>query len=504
MSIIPLEIAMDYPVEWNFEKILRDLIQNFYDSIGYKNFDSEFIYSWSKNSDGNIDLEMKTFGRPFDYQWLIYIGGSTKTDSPGRYIGMYGEGFKVCMLNLLRAGNYKVIMESSDWKLTPCAYSKELDGQNIEMLAYDMQKRIDDEWTRLTLKNVPYKYIRQIEEAKLNFFYPENPLIGREICTSDTYSIYKRSEMKIPCEKPAYNYKGILFCNFLARAPLEFSLIILVKKNMKESDERDRELLFREKVKEIVMEVFEELQAEEAYEVLNIMKSYWNDIPKCAIDINTWYYAICELVRRISSSNEVTEKFLRDNNDLVYIERKKSDKRVNKIIDETKAWYRQNEKGTLVNPIFRLLGAKSLMDEYMEECLSAFVKPSEKEKNRIYLLMELLEQITPIKLYDDRPEILLRRCKKQNRKPLWFSERIYCHSKTSKRKYKINVIVLEHEDFEDGEFYKTLMKFIDILVYAFGTAKSEVTNIILTEFGAVLIDYRGKIAEYEERWNAGK
>ena len=33
-KLIRLGIALDYPVQWKFERVLRDLIQNFYDSIG--------------------------------------------------------------------------------------------------------------------------------------------------------------------------------------------------------------------------------------------------------------------------------------------------------------------------------------------------------------------------------------------------------------------------------------------------------------------------------------
>jgi len=188
----------------------------------------------------------------------------------------------------------------------------------------------------------------------------------------------------------------------------------------------------------------------------------------------------------------------------VYIERKKSDKRVNKIIDEVKAWYNHNKKGTLVNPIFRLLGAESLMEKYLKESLSSYIKPNEKEKKRICLIMDLIEQITPIKLYDERPEVLIRGIKALNRELLWFSEKIYYKQKESKRRYKINYVVLEHEDFEDGVFCGTLIKVIETLVYSFGTAKSEITNIVLTEFGATLIENRKTIAEYEEMWNARK
>ena len=34
--LVPLDLVMDYPVNWEFWRILRDLIQNFYDSIGYE------------------------------------------------------------------------------------------------------------------------------------------------------------------------------------------------------------------------------------------------------------------------------------------------------------------------------------------------------------------------------------------------------------------------------------------------------------------------------------
>lgn len=44
---------------------------------------------------------MRTKGHSFRYEWLTYVGGSMKTESSKQYIGMYGEGFKMCMLCLL-------------------------------------------------------------------------------------------------------------------------------------------------------------------------------------------------------------------------------------------------------------------------------------------------------------------------------------------------------------------------------------------------------------------
>ena len=53
--IIPLNIIRGYPVDGDFSKILRDLVQNFYDEIGYANFAKEFMYEWQE-VDGFINL----------------------------------------------------------------------------------------------------------------------------------------------------------------------------------------------------------------------------------------------------------------------------------------------------------------------------------------------------------------------------------------------------------------------------------------------------------------
>ncbi|MDE7185883.1 MAG: hypothetical protein K2O40_15775 [Lachnospiraceae bacterium] len=45
-ALIRLGIAMDYQVKWGMRRILRDFVQNFYDSIGAERFGDEFEYKW--------------------------------------------------------------------------------------------------------------------------------------------------------------------------------------------------------------------------------------------------------------------------------------------------------------------------------------------------------------------------------------------------------------------------------------------------------------------------
>jgi len=84
---IPLNIVMTYPVHWSLYKVFRDFIQNFYDSVGYKNFFEKFRFEY-ENRKLTIWIEDKTF----NYEWLLHIGASTKTfdfDSKGAVFCTY-------------------------------------------------------------------------------------------------------------------------------------------------------------------------------------------------------------------------------------------------------------------------------------------------------------------------------------------------------------------------------------------------------------------------------
>ena len=224
--IIPLNIVRGYPVEWDFSKILRDLVQNFYDEIGYENFAKEFIYEWQE-LDGFINLLMRVKGHSFRYEWLTYVGGSTKTDSDKQYVGMYGEGFKMCMLCLLRDFGLVPRMSSQNWSIVPC-WEWITIGDTKEMtLAYDLAERADDEETTLIIEKIPVEYLEIVKGGMLDFYYPENPLLGKQICSNEKYIIHERSDMRIPCAQWDNNLKGIYYQTFLARGRLPFPIVIV-------------------------------------------------------------------------------------------------------------------------------------------------------------------------------------------------------------------------------------------------------------------------------------
>lgn len=66
-SLVPLGIAMDYRVNWNVHHIIRDFVQNFYDSIGCERFADEFQYEWEIEKDRMLHIKMRTFGHSFKH-----------------------------------------------------------------------------------------------------------------------------------------------------------------------------------------------------------------------------------------------------------------------------------------------------------------------------------------------------------------------------------------------------------------------------------------------------
>ena len=76
-KLITLNLIYDYPVKWSKYKVLRDLIQNFYDAVRYQEWHERF--SWWREGD-QLGLEAKNVS--FSYDWLIHIGASTKREKP--------------------------------------------------------------------------------------------------------------------------------------------------------------------------------------------------------------------------------------------------------------------------------------------------------------------------------------------------------------------------------------------------------------------------------------
>lgn len=501
-TLIPLEIALSYAVEWDFDRIVRDLVQNFYDSIGADRFSADFHMETHTNQDGSLVLEMNCQGYPFSYEWLTCVGASTKTGQPGKYVGMYGEGFKICLLCLYRKG-VPVRMESENWLLLPCQYTTQIGAADVPMFGYDLRSRTDDGCTRLTLSGLTRFQIQRAMESPLNFFFPHNPLFGQRVAVSEQYEIYERSEMTVPCLDFIKQIRGILYLNHLARGILPFDLVILVRTDLRKRDfdSRKRETLRDYEVIRLLSEFAPRFDAEASLRILMRMKRFWNDMPERRVDIRTWYYFICQLVRNISRNPDVKARFMDENRDLAYIDRMDADEAHRKTIHETTAWARDSEfarEKKLVNPIFRLLGALSLVSQYETVRISQYAILPKNLEPLADLLYASIETVFPIFLYDSRPTIRLG-SDNEKTNPLQFSRRRYDRKQKGVR-YEISSVVLKQSDFAAGKFRHTFLKLAEILLHAYGTRKSSRMNALFTQLGAYIVSCEREIDTCEELW----
>ena len=504
--IVPLNIIRGYPIDWDFSKILRDLVQNFYDEIGYENFAKEFMYEWQE-VDGFINLSMRTKGHSFRYEWLTYVGGSTKTDSDKQYIGMYGEGFKMCMLCLFRDFRLQPRMSSQNWSIVPC-WEWVTIGDTKEMtLAYDLTQRTDDGETFLTIEKIPMEYLEIIKSGMLDFYYPENSLLGKLICSNENYIIHERSDMPIPCAQWDNNLKGIYFQTFLARGRLPFPIVIVNRQRaMLSRESRKRRTYYPFEVIYLVFHLTLGMEAAESYHMLLIMKDYWNDLPKERFDIYTWYHVVNQLVKNISKSEEYTELFRKENPNLVYVERKGIDRKRDSIIENAQRWAREcGDKRRKVNPVFRLLQVPSLVAEY--ECIGqeSYRELNGIETKRMHILQAVVRRafgdFLPV---EQLPDIVLLKDGERNPGALTFAEK--CYGKKQRNllkqpyKYRILKAVMRETDMLDSSFEEALLKYVDILCHCFGTDKNATVNGMLTECGGIFLHCREEIQVAKEKW----
>ncbi len=495
-----MEISLDYPAKWDFARILRDLIQNFYDSIGWKTFGREFDIKTEKEDPSGNTVIMQTYGHPFSYEWLTFIGGSTKTTSPGKYIGMYGEGFKICALCLYNMG-FPLRMESADWIIDVCEYTEYIAGKEIPMLGYLLYNREDDGWSRLTIGKVPDQYLELINESGMNFFYPENPLLGKKVVERDNYAIYRRSKEEVPCSDRGV-IPGILFLNRLARGRLSLDLAIMLSYDMRHSHARNRKTLNYDESQMILNSKVSILDGFSSYQLLLYMEKYWNDMPKKEIDLDTQYYVICQLVRNISFTRKYIRKFIRKHHNLIYIERMGSDKLRNKRIQEASEWASSNPEyrsARIVNPIFRLLGARSVMKEYemiQDNCNNC---ADVRQMRLLSLLFTAFEVISPYKIYDERPTAFLS--SGIHIDPMQYCERDFSRKRMG-RKYRIRKVVFDVKHMKKDSFDDAFLSLAETLLHVYGTDRSNRLNIAYTDFAGSLIDHASDYISHKKRWES--
>lgn len=122
-------------VQWNNDKIARDVMQNFFDGHGQTLDGVRLNFEPTANGKYKVRIEGKSTYTP---DKAVYIGESSKRNDP-KSAGNYGEGLKMAVLKLLKdSGAEDVKIASDNWKLI---YSLEKGNlSNDRVLTYSLDK----------------------------------------------------------------------------------------------------------------------------------------------------------------------------------------------------------------------------------------------------------------------------------------------------------------------------------------------------------------------------
>ncbi len=312
--------------------------------------------------------------------------------------------------------------------------------------------------------------------------------------------------MCIPCDDHFSDIKGIFYYCGLARGRLSLPLIIVEKNRVPYiHDTRSREVLDVITVQSCICKMANSFSPSLSYRLLIILKDKWDEIPKARFDEKTDFYFICQLVRNVADSNNYSSFFKKNHPDLVYIDRPTLDHTYNHLLEETKAaipWLCKNRN--LVSPIFRFLGAVSLVEEYCREKESHLQQPTKLQCDRFAILWSVLSQISG-KLTDGRemPRLVIGTDDGKLYDPLLFSRRVYGKEYRKHHiKYVIQKLLFYQYEFDDCGYEDALVKMGIAMCHTFVKGNGETLTALLTELGSDILKGYDCISWGKEKWNA--
>ncbi len=498
---IPLNLIFDYPVHWSRYKVLRDLIQNFYDSIPRHAWTERFSH---RIEHGRLTLVSK--GVDFSYDWLVPIGASTKRDGDGDYAGYFGEGFKIAALCALRDFGWTIEVRSRDWHLGVVTDTLDVDGRRLKTLAYKVRTGLRQAAdTELTI--TPFHDTDTLETALLSFFYPDNPLLGEVIWSSPTAAVYHRSRQPKPPDYPAtYDDRGpgIVFAGLQALGSFAHPLVVCLHDHR--GNDRERNNLYRMDVVKMIGKVAARLPPDAADAVLRIFAGRWYERPRKRYDFDSWYPIIDKLVHRLATSPEQTEGFRHDNPHLlVAVQVKRSDLPRYNRRRQALAWIRgSGRRYRLVQEAFRALGYPDLEDACaVANGFTITRDPDPGETRRIAVLESVAKTLFP----DLLEQIELPPCQViANPSAAWKGMTTCIRTDATARwrglhvRYRLPYVALKSTLLHQDDFGDAVSTYLHELGHMFGGDSSAAFSHVLSEMLSATVRHAVQIGDWQRDW----
>lgn len=177
-------------VQWNNDKIARDILQNFYDGHGQTLDGVKLDFTPIEGGRYRVRISGES---TYTADKALYIGESTKRDDV-RAAGNYGEGLKMAALKLLKDGGAQNVRYASDnWQLTYSLGNSELSDSRVLMYSLDKVNKFDGNFIEFETRD---KGLLDSFKASINRFYHsgnphfikpdfENELVGIKMLSAN-------------------------------------------------------------------------------------------------------------------------------------------------------------------------------------------------------------------------------------------------------------------------------------------------------------------------------
>ncbi|MEW6711395.1 MAG: hypothetical protein AB1403_16340 [Candidatus Riflebacteria bacterium] len=384
-KLVLLNLVMGYPVNWTRFKVLRDFVQNFYDSIGFEQWAKRF--SWKQTRNSTI---MRAENVEFDYQWLVHIGASTKREQPGKYAGKFGEGFKIASLVGFRDYKWNITMSSCDWRIYVTSSDLSIDGRCMESLAYYVEKVPRANYSELVISGGVPIHEDLFKSVIHSFYFKENPLLGEPIWESERAAIYKRSDLEVPDQipyTPGIKKRGMVFSAYQALGSVDVPLVFC---NHFSSDcDRDRSSLLDFQVISLIEKVVRDISDPRvAIIVLEYLKKHWHAYRSKKFEYCFFLIIKC-LVEIVDSNKSAKTRFLAKYPDLLVVEKlKRADYGGSYRRKLARSWASSaNRKFKFVQSAFKILGYQTIEQACQQNGgFLEFQPASDREKKLVAIL----------------------------------------------------------------------------------------------------------------------
>lgn len=503
-QLVPLNLVTTYPVQWSPFQVLRDFVQNFFDSVPNESFARRVSVRCSGTT-----AELNAEGVVFSHEWLVPMGASTKTHADDQFAGYFGEGFKIAALCATRDYGWRVFAGSRDWQLRVTTAPLRIDGANLETLAYRVRSHngaSSSSWLRI--EGLSLEDAKLLETAVLwSFYYPENPLLGELVWADARTAVWTRSLRPLPRDYPGdYIDPGILFIGRQARGTHELPFALA----MHDRHDRDRErtAYYDFQVIDAIADLAERLPASASVPLLEAASRHWCEYRERQFEPGTWEPVVATLAKNIAADPALARQWREKHPHLLVVEPlPRGSKRARNERAEARAWARTSgEDWRFVQRGFRALGYPSL-----EEACRAHggflkpVAPQPEDLRRLELLRRfvlghlgdlfVLSELPRIELVDatragwgGRAEVFPRR-----RGPLSASGR--------RVRYELGSIAVASSALRSPSPERALATLLHELCHAFGTDGSAAFGAALTDVLERLAGKPEALAELAAGWS---